>query len=135
MLKNILEPYKDKHNNWYPTIPNVYADPSCKTRCSEFELNLMTKWRHRVPQGWYGFSLGEPFPYEWYDIIDKTLDYLENLYQEKKLDIFEIHQIKLKFGGLRFGVSCAGGDEQLLKEIKQHRDDLEHYLFDEKLIY
>jgi len=55
------------------------------------------KYRKYIPDGWYGFSIGTPTPIEWFKVIEEILDFLIS-----KDPNFEIHQIKTKFGGIRF---------------------------------
>lgn len=83
---------------------------------------LKEKWMSRVPAGWYGFDLYD-VPVRWLQIIDEFLDYIAQHDPE-----FEIHQIKLKFGGLRFYVDC---DPRFKDEIAV----LEENLYDPRLIH
>jgi len=62
------------------------------------DIILFQKWAYRVEKGWYGFALSDA-PNSWAIIIDEFLAELE-----KSMPKFKIHQIKLKFGGLRFYV-------------------------------
>lgn len=65
--------------------------------------DLVDKWQHKVAVGWYGFDI-DNVPTIWYTVIDKFLEWVYRAYPD-----FEIHQIKLKFGGLRLylgGVDC-----------------------------
>lgn len=83
---------------------------------------LKEKWAHRVPPKWYGFDLYD-VPARWLQIIDEFLEYIEK--QDPEM---EIHQIKLKFGGLRFYVNC---DPRFKDEIAI----LEEHLYDPRLIH
>ena len=96
---------------------------------------LLKKYSAYIPKGWYGFSFGEPLYKDWFAIIDEFLQYLLDLQSQGKISGFEIHQIKLKFGGVRFYVSYRCEDDELRESISSQIDDLENQLFDEKLIY
>jgi hypothetical protein len=86
---------------------------------------LFDKYRKNIPHGWYGFSIGSPIIPAWGEILDKVLEIC--IANDPN---FEIYQIKLKFGGIRFYVHS---------EIIEDINDVENYitdkLFDEKLIY
>lgn len=78
------------------------------------QKDLFDKYADYIPAGWYGF---DGICDEWCPEIDALL--------EKMILVpgFEIHQIKEKFGGLRFYVQCD--DKELMKEAF----DLENKLF------
>lgn len=141
MITKILQKYNGFTNYWYPDVEedNIYINPDISKKysegCSEKEIYLLDKWRDRIPKGWYGFSLGSPCPHDWYKIIDEFLDYLVELEKQDKIEKFEINQIKIKFGGLRFYVSCGCADEEFEEFVKLQINKLENHLFDKKLIY
>lgn len=83
---------------------------------------LVTKWQHKIVPGWYGFDLYD-VPLRWLNIIDDFLDYL---HQEDPN--FKIHQIKLKFGSLRFYVECQA-------RLRQEIAELENHLVDQGLVF
>jgi hypothetical protein len=58
---------------------------------------LYKKYENHIPKGWYGFSMGNPTPRNWFTAIDEILQLCIKNDSE-----FEIHQIKMKFGGIRF---------------------------------
>ena len=128
-----------KKNNWYPDVDNLYTDPEITNKyrvgCDEKENALLLKWKPYIPNGWYGFSLGSPCPHLWYPIIDEFLEYLVKLQNDGKIANFEIHQIKLKYGGLRFYVGYLCEDKLLDKQIREEINQLGDCLYDEKLIY
>ena len=65
-------------------------------RCNYIsDLLLFQKWAYRIGRGWYGFDLGH-VPPVWLDIINDFLSWLE-----LECPDFEIHQVKIKVGGLR----------------------------------
>jgi hypothetical protein len=141
MITKILQKYKGYRDYWFPDVKedNLYINAKVKKKyskeCREKEQALLTKWKDFIPKGWYGFSFGEPLHEDWFSIIDEFLDYLLKLQNEGKITGFEIHQIKLKFGGVRFYVSYKCDDEELREFISLQIDRLESTLFDSKLIY
>jgi hypothetical protein len=141
MINKILQKYEGQRNYWFPDVKdtNLYADDKIKEKysngCSKEEARLLKKYKSYIPKGWYGFSFGQPLHLDWFKIIDEFLEYLLKLQNEKRIENFEIHQIKLKFGGLRFYVSYKCEDEELREFIELQIDKLENSLFDEKLIY
>jgi hypothetical protein len=86
---------------------------------------LINKYRKNIPRGWYGFSIGSPTPKNWFVVIDKII--------EKCIEVdpnFEIHQIKMKFGGIRF--YCTSN---IIEDILDVEVLIEENLHDKKLIY
>ena len=81
------------------------------------DLLMFSKWAHRVGKGWYGFSLGD-VPHVWTDVLDEFLGWLETQCPD-----FEIHQIKMKLGRLRFYAGTKTDllitDERIRSEIFQ----------------
>lgn len=93
------------------------------------DLRLFMKWAYKVEKGWYGFALGE-IPTTWTMVIDKFLEELD-----KVAPNFKIHQIKLKFGGLRFYVELNVDDAALVTAINDQIGQLEQRLCNDALIY
>lgn len=93
------------------------------------DLYLFMKWAYRVEKGWYGFALGN-VPMVWAFIINEFLTELE-----KEAPNFKIHQIKLKFGGLRFYVDLNINDNLKAEVIHSEIRKLESLLHNDKLIY
>lgn len=119
-LEEIIKPYKERlkkidYRKVTSDNPNVY---------------LFQKWAYRVGKNWYGFSL-DSAPFLWGLIIDKFLEEIE-----KECPNFEIHQIKIKFGGLRFYVDL-GKDIDMKKAwfVNTEINKLEDLLSSEYLIY
>lgn len=115
-LEEIIATYKHLLDNIdYKHIDNGRLNP---------DVYLFMHWAYRVPKNWYGFALGNEVPMTWAYIIDKFLEEVE-----KECPNFEIHQIKLKWGGLR----CHLGNvtESVQKEI----DKLESLLYHDSLVY
>lgn len=111
-------------------LKNTYANfPDKDVICANADEWLYKKWKARVGRGWYGFALGS-VPRFWVLAIDDFLEYL--LMQCPNL---EIHQIKIKFGGLRFYVELPDMREQELELLNKEIQELEDWLFDQKLIY
>jgi len=105
-------------------------DPKDMTENRGSQDHIPQKWRDHFSRGWYGFDMGWA-PDNWFKIIDEFLDAL------KKLDPkFEIHQIKIKFGGIRIYLSFS---EDLDKDIRKHINEelwlLECEMQDNSLIY
>lgn len=141
MINKILRKYSGSTNYWYPEVKEdtIYDSHEQKIKyskgCWELEQQLLTKWEAFIPKGWYGFSLGEPCPHNWYKIIDDFLEYLKELVKSKRIQRLEIHQIKMKFGGLRFYIGYICEDDELREHIELQIEKLENQLFDKKLIY
>ena len=89
------------------------------------DSSLSKKYKDNIPNGWYGFSIGNPTPMNWYIAIDKIVDFLI-----KKDPDFEIHQIKMKFGGIRF--YC---ESELIVDIFDISRAIENTLYNKKLIW
>jgi hypothetical protein len=83
------------------------------------------KYADYIPHGWYGFAIGTPIVPIWMDILDEILE----LCTENDPD-FEIHQIKMKFGGIRFYVHS-----EIIEDINDVAMCIEDNLYDPALIY
>jgi len=130
-VKQIIEKYDLKPielPDGYKDVYNYLRDfPS---EVGRFETNkedgfLYDKYRSFIPRGWYGFSLGSPIVPEWVDIIDEILELC--IIIDPNL---EIHQIKLKWGGIRFYVNS-----NLIEDIDDIEFLLEDTFQDEALVY
>lgn len=144
MINKILKKYNAKSNKWFPEITNdlniYWQDDNIKEKYNQknfslTEFDLLKKYNAYIPRGWYGFSFGSPIPESWLKIVDEFLEYLVYLEKEQKITNFEIHQIKLKFGGLRFYVGYNCVSEKLRKDLDKQIKVIEKCLFDKKLIY
>lgn len=141
MITKILKKYKACPDNWYPGVDgdDLYHDPEISEKyrdgCHAKERDLLSKWTPYIGTGWYGFSLGSPCPHVWYKIIDEVLEYFVQLQNEGKISKFQIQQIKMKFGGLRFYVSFECQDKVLDEQIRNEISEMEDCLYDEKLVY
>ena len=115
ILKEIIRSYKKQLKE---------ADYS---KLASYDIILIEKWKNRIPNGWYGFDGINEL---WGKIIDKFLTELE-----KECPDFQIHQIKLKFGGLRFYVDLGKISVDKRAKIYIQINKLEEALFSKSLIY
>lgn len=88
------------------------------------EVELRTKWKDYIEPKYYGFSLGEPTPAVWLDVLDEFLDYIVSVHPN-----FKILQLKIKYGQI-----CIYLDN-ISPDIQELISDLEDLLQDEYLIY
>ena len=123
-LTKIAKPYKKRLST-----TKYVRSQKCDGRISA-DLYLFMKWAYRVGKGWYGFALGDDVPFVWAQVID---DFLTEV--EKVAPNFEIHQIKLKFGGLRFYVDLKLDDAKVREKVQSEISALEELLFSNDLIY
>ena len=107
-----------QHIRENPEIDKLYTTP--KT-----DPYLCKKYADHIPQGWYGFDIGTPIIPEWIDILDEIVELCIKSDTE-----FQIHQIKLKYGGIRFYVQSS-----VIEDIFDVEDLIGDKLFDELLIY
>jgi len=93
---------------------------------SEIEdCDLNEKYKLRIPTGWYGFDIGTPIVPAWMEIIDKIVEACVAVDPH-----FQIHQIKIKFGGIRFYVHS-----DIIEDINEVEYLIDTTLFDKALIY
>lgn len=85
-----------EHRNIYRYLADSETERE-KYESSLSDYDLCDKYSKHIPQGWYGFSIGTPVLPTWIEIIDKVLELCTATDPN-----FEIHQIKMKFGGIRF---------------------------------
>lgn len=113
------------------TIPNVYIYLGLypeMAKLFEPEKNdsyLLRRYKDHIPRGWYGFDMGQPTVPVWSTIIEEVLDICL-----EADPLFEIHQIKMKFGGIRFYCSS-----ETIEDLHEVESLIENTLWDEKLIY
>lgn len=86
---------------------------------------FIRRYRDYIPRGWYGFAIGEPIVPEWTTIIEEVLDICVESDSH-----FEIHQVKLKFGGVRF--YCGS---EVIEDLMEVERLIENSLWDAALIY
>jgi hypothetical protein len=116
----IVEKLKEKHKKRLACAQQeLRADEKrMRGQCSYIsDLLLFWKWAYRVGKGWYGFNLGH-IPPVWTEMLDEFLCWLE-----KQRPDFEIHQIKMKLGGVRIYLGTKTDfvipDEKIRSEISQ----------------
>ena len=134
LLKEITEIF-DKYKLEPIQLPDGHANiymyleyfPECKEKYTQKNVdgNFIKKYRKYIPSGWYGFAIGDVIPKEWIDAINDVLDELIKIDPK-----FEIHQIKMKFGGIRFYV-----ESEIIEDIFKIERLVELKLFDKALIY
>jgi hypothetical protein len=106
---------------------NVYDEELRKGFVNE-KINddfLLKKYFKHIPKGWYGFAIGKPIVPEWMNIIDEVLELCVKADPD-----FEIHQIKLKFGGIRFY-----SHSPIIEDIVDIEFYVESKLYDKALVY
>ena len=89
------------------------------------DSDLNTKYRKHIPKGWYGFDIGTPIIPAWMEIIDKIVEVCV-----EADPYFEIHQIKIKFGGIRFYTKS-----NVIEDLHDVEHLIDNKLFDNALIY
>jgi hypothetical protein len=89
------------------------------------DSDLNTKYRKHIPRGWYGFDVGTPIVPSWMEIIDKIVEACVAVDPE-----FEIHQVKLKFGGI-----CYYCGSNIIDDLHDVEFLIAEKLFDRALIY
>ena len=126
----IVEALKIKHRaslaraNKILEARQVGSQPPAGSIPFSSDIFLFQKWAYRVGKGWYGFDLGD-IPRAWADVLDDFLAWMESQCPD-----FEIRQIKIKFGGLRFYIDTKCPREAIntmvQSEIAQLQDLLKH---------
>ena len=117
----IVEELKEKHKTRLARaqqeLKRSTVRPGTSSGSYLSDMLLFSKWAYRVGKGWYGFDLGD-VPRVWTDVLDGFLCWLEIQCPD-----FEIHQVKIKLGGLRFYVGTKTDfvipDEKIRSQISQ----------------
>ena len=130
MISKILRKYNASRDMYYQPGEAPYANPKTRNASPQPEADLMEKWAGHIGAGWYGFAIGRPCPDSWFKIIDEFLDYLLTLDPD-----FQIHQIKMKYGGICFYVQYSIADPELSEFVEMQIEKLEDTLYDKKLVY
>ena len=98
----IVDELKDKYKHRLARAEEELRADRKRWRCCRCDyvsdLLLFQRWAYRVGKGWYGFALGH-VSLVWLDMINDFLCWLE-----VECPDFEIHQVKIKIGGLRLYV-------------------------------
>lgn len=112
-VDKILRKYNASHNKY----------DTSDTSADDYKT-FMKKWGRWVRKGWKGFEL-DNVPKVWYSIIDEFLEYLVDIDPTA-----EIHEIKVRHGGLRFFVDY---DPRWSTLLRFQVDKLENALYHEEL--
>jgi len=130
-IKEIFDQHELKPIELPDGYKNIYdflrANP-VESENYESEINdiyLLKKYREYIPKGWYGFDIGTPIIPEWMKIIDEIVETCIEIDP-----IFEIHQIEIKFGGIRF--YCGS---EVIEDLHEIESLIEDSLWDVALIY
>jgi hypothetical protein len=86
---------------------------------------LNNKFKKHIPDNWYGFDIGYPINTDWMIILEKVVDLCV-----ANDPNFEIHQIKLKYGCIRF--YC---ESKIIEDIGNITSLIMNKLYDKALIY
>lgn len=116
--------FPDGHKDVY-TFLKEYPEFKKDFETEKDDMYFIKKYRNRIPKGWYGFSIGSPIIPSWNEIIEEILE----LCIEADPD-FEIHQIKLKFGGI-----CFYCHSNVIEDLFDVERLIESTLHDRALIY
>ena len=108
--------YRDAHET-------KFEEEFCSSEITDD--SLCKKYAKHIPKGWYGFSIGQPTPPNWFKVIDKVVGLLTDNDPN-----FEIHQIKMKFGMICFYV-----ESEVIEDIWDICSYVEKNLHSPKLIY
>lgn len=113
-----------EYKNLYMFL-RVYPELSKNFKSEIEDCDLNEKYELRIPKGWYGFDIGTPIIPAWMEIIDKIVAICI-----EADPYFEIHQIKLKFGGIRFYTKS-----NVIEDVHEVEKLIANKLFDNALIY
>jgi hypothetical protein len=130
-IQEIFNQYELKELVLPKSFTNVYsfvrANPEFgkdfKSSIEDCDLN--EKYKLHIPTGWYGFDIGTPIIPKWMEIIDKIVELCITADPN-----FEIHQIKIKFGGIRFYVHS-----NIIEDLHEVESLIDNNLYDKALIY
>ena len=118
--QELIKKNKLRRNSYYKQNPYLEIAKSISTE----ELALLEKWQCYTAKGHYGISLGNPTPKIWFKTLNSFLKQVK-----KHNPLFEIQQIKIKFGGIRIYLA------NINKETQESIQLLEAKLHDDHLIY
>ena len=129
MVEELKEKYKKRlaHADGQLEKEHVKGRPKKGSESFRVDVSLFQKWAYRVRKEWYGFNLGD-IPCAWGDVLNDFLVWVES-----KCPDFEILQIKMKFGGLRFYIDTHSKDAAVNKRVHSEISKLEALLRHEKL--
>lgn len=111
------------HKNIYKYIE---ANPEEKLKFIHCKNNQFynEKYKNNITKGYYGFDINI-LPENWLNIIDELLELFIKNDPE-----FEIHQIKIKFGGVRFYVVS-----KVIEDLFEINELIESKLHSQFLMY
>lgn len=112
------------HKNIYCFL-REYPELKGNFESEKDDVYFLKKYRQYISIGHYGFSIGEPIIPRWNEIIDEILELCTKTDPD-----FEIHQIKIKFGGIRF--YCHS---EIIEDLYDIERLVENTLHDSALIY
>lgn len=121
-LHSIILP--DGYKNIYSFLKE-YPEFSEDFKTEKDDSYFIEKYKQHIPPCHYGISIGSPIISTWNDILDEIIELC--IKNDPK---FEIHQIKLKFGGIRFYVNS-----NVIEDISDVEELIESTLYDNALIY
>jgi len=108
LLKSVEKIFKKKYHPFKmpdESFKNIYKyiedNPEEKPKFihKKNDYYFIDKYKNNITKGYYGFSTNSYMPECWTEIIDDLVE----LFIANDPN-FEIHQIKMKFGGIRFYV-------------------------------
>lgn len=114
----------DGYDNVYSYL-KTYPDRRCEFVPKINDSQLYLKYQKNISSGWYGFDVGTPIIPEWMEIIDSILELCIKVDPN-----FKIHQIKLKYGGIRFYVHT-----EIIEDVCDVECLIESKLYNDALIY
>ena len=121
----IVQKLKMKHQKRLARAAEQWENKRAKGRSKTVgeifsaDIFLFQRWACRVRQGCYGFDLGD-VPRVWADLLNDLLAWMESQCPD-----FEILQIKMKCGGLRFYIDTKIVDEVLQQRVGSEINQLE----------
>ena len=134
LLKEIEKIFKKKYQEF--VMPDVnytkiykyiedHPDEKSKYIFSKNDLYFNEKYKEFITKGYYGFSINSYMSENWREIIDNLVD----LFITNDPN-FEIHQIKIKFGGVRFYVVS-----KVIEDLFEINELIEEKLYSPYLMY
>jgi hypothetical protein len=115
----------EKYPNVYEYSKDQSSSYSDKKWGEDADFDLSVKYKEYIPNGWYGFGLGYPTPSNWVKVLDEILELLTKTDPE-----FEIHQIKIKYGGIRFYV-----ESEKIEDLDEIEELIENRMQSKLLMY
>jgi hypothetical protein len=114
----------EQYNNVYQYLKD-FPEEEKRFRSEYDDWGLNKEFKEHIPKGWYGFNVGEPIIPVWMEIIREII-----LICIEADPNFEINQIKMKLGGIRF--YC---NSDIIEDLYDVEILIMRKLFDNALIY